>query len=180
MIDGELGAAQGVQYRNPAAVRNRASQQFSLVEASPPLPAPVQRHGNDEIVAGVNREGTIEEWRKIRGQGTHPGVFQEVDQAAQRAFVETEATGAVETLEAGAAQGADTIGIERITVLERRITGGAEILGFERSGGVQACMADRNAGKTVQRNVADAAFGREKKRKNSVRDRAEAGSGRSR
>jgi len=103
-----------------------------------------------------------------------------MDEAAESAIVKAEAGGAVETEEAGSAESADAVGIQREIVLERRVAGGAEVVGFERRGSVQAVIADRNAGKFIERGVADPAVGRKNKRKNSVGDRPEGGSGRSR
>ena len=103
-----------------------------------------------------------------------------MDQAAQRAIVETEAGGAIEPQQAGTAKGAYAFGIQSETVLERRITQGAEEIGFERLRRIQASVANRYARKSGQGGVANAALGGEKERKNSVGDRLEAGSGRSR
>jgi len=140
----------------------------------------VQRHGDYDVIPVIDRQGTIHETREAGGERAHAGILQQVDEFAQCAFIEAEAGGAVETAEAGAAKGADSAGIEREGILKRRVAGGAEIIGFEGCGGVEAGAADRDAGETVERGVANAALGREKKRKNSVGDRAEAEGGRSR
>ena len=103
-----------------------------------------------------------------------------MDQAAQRAIVETVAGGTVEPQQAGTAKGTYAFGIQSETVLKRRIAQGAEEIGFERLRRIQAGMADGYAREPRQRGVANAAFSGEKKRKNSVGDRLEAGSGRSR
>jgi hypothetical protein len=103
-----------------------------------------------------------------------------VDQATQRAIVKAETCSTIETEEARGTEGADAVGIERERILKRRIAGGAEVVGFERNGGIQAVDTDRNTSKPIKRKVADAALGGENERKNSVGDRPKGGNGRSR
>jgi hypothetical protein len=57
-----------------------------------------------------------------------------VNQTAEGAFVETEATGAVKPSEAGTADRTDTLFVQWIGVYERRVTAGAEVFGFELNG----------------------------------------------
>ena len=103
-----------------------------------------------------------------------------MDQFAQRAIVETVTESAVKAAKARAAQSADALRIESETILKRSAAGSAEEIGFERLGRAEAGVADRNAREAFERSVANAAISGEKKRKNSVGDRLEAGSGRSR
>ena len=152
-------------------LRNLLRQQFGLVETAPPAPLPVERHRDDEIVTVVDGQGAIHEARKSWRQRPHPGILKEMDEAAQGAIVKTEAGGAVETEQAGTAKRADPVGVEWERVLERRVAGGAEIIGFERFRGTEAIPAEGNARETIKRRVANAAFCGEEKRKNSVRDR---------
>lgn len=42
--------------RDAAFFRNRAREQFGLVESTLPLPAPVQRNRNYEIESGIERQ----------------------------------------------------------------------------------------------------------------------------
>ena len=160
--------------------RDSTRQQFGLIEAAAPAPSPVQRHRDDEVIAAVDRQRTIQQSREPGREGTHAGILEQMDQISQRALVETEAGGVVKAQEAGAAKRANAVGIQRETVLKRRVAGGAKEIGFERLWFIQAVVANRHTRKSCQRGVADAALGGKKKLKNSVRDRAEAGSGRSR
>jgi hypothetical protein len=164
--------------------RNLARQQLSLIETPTPAPIPMQRHGDDNVVSVVDRQSAIEKPRQVARQRTHARILKQMDQAAQRAIVKTKARRPVEAEQARTAQSTDAVGIERKTVLKRSVAVGAEVIRFERRRRVQAFVANRNAGKSVQRGFADAAGirenDRENKRKNSVGDPTKGGSGRSR
>ena len=101
-------------------------------------------------------------------------------QASQRSIVETKARGTVKSTQTGAAERADAVRVQRKIVQKRRVTGSAEVLGFQRRGGIEAVAANGDTGKSIERAFTNAALGGKKKRKNSVGDRAKTGSGRSR
>ncbi len=102
-----------------------------------------------------------------------------MNQAAQRAIVKTEARRTVKTAQAGSAERTDATGVEGKAVLERRVAGGTKVIGFERSWSIPTVAADRNSRETYKRGLANAAIGGENKRKKSVGDRPDRGSGRS-
>lgn len=180
LVQSGLRAAQRVDHRNPPPLRYFARQQFRLIEAALPAAMPVHRNRNHQIVSGIYRQCPLQQFRQRSSQRPHFGVFKKMDQLAQRAFVEAETDRAVEAARAGAAQRADALCIQRKTILERGVAGSAKVLCFKRSRGFEATTANRDPGKPLKRDVADAALGREKKRKKSVGDRAEAEGGRSR
>lgn len=95
-----------------------------------------------------------------------------MNEAAERAFVQAEAGGVVETPQPGAAGGANALVIQWIRVDKRCVADRAEVLGIQRNGGFEAGFADRNPGPFDERALADAAIVREKQRKNSVRNPA--------
>jgi len=128
--------------------RYLARQQLSLIETTPPSSIPVQRHRDNHVIPVVDRQSAIHQPRQAARQRTHAGILEQVDQTTQRAVVKTEARGTVETEQAGPAQSADAIGIERKAVLKRGVTVRAEIIGFERRGCVQAVTAYRDACKS--------------------------------
>jgi len=140
----------------------------------------MQWHRDDDVIAVIYRERAIQKTGEPANQRSHSGVFEQVDQATESAFVKSEAQSAVKTSQTRAAKRTDAVSIERKGILKWGVAGAAEVIGFERRGRIQARLAHRNPGKTIQRRVANAAFCGEKKRKNSVGDRAEAEGGRSR
>ena len=82
-------------------------QQLRLIESAVPAFAPVQRNGDNGVEPFVYRNGTFQKCRKRFGQGFHPGILVEMNEIAERAFVESEAGGAVESAKAGLASCAD-------------------------------------------------------------------------
>ena len=76
-----LHASQGVDDGNSGAPRDSPRQQFRLVESSPPLPPPVQRHRHDGVEALVARQRVRAEIRASGpASGRIPAVFVKVDQ----------------------------------------------------------------------------------------------------
>ena len=57
-------APEHVHQRDIAARRDVASEKFSLIEASLPLPAPVQRDGSDGIKAFIDGDGPFQKPRE--------------------------------------------------------------------------------------------------------------------
>jgi hypothetical protein len=96
-----------------------------------------------------------------------------MNETAKSSFVKTEATGAVEPSQAGTADRANTMVVQRIGVDERRVTAGTEIIRFELNGGGEALRADGNPRPFIKGVFTDTAFVWEKQRKNAVRDRSE-------
>ena len=103
-----------------------------------------------------------------------------MNELAQRTLIKPETGRLIETTQTRTACRANAFFIERIRVHEWRVADRAEILGSERAGGVQTLLADRNAGPFDEGTTANPAIIGEEQRKNSVGDRLEAGSGRSR
>ena len=93
-----------------------------------------------------------------------------MNEAAQRALVHPEAGRLVKPAQSCPASSADAVLVERKCVEERRVTAGAEILGFKRSGRVQALIANGNPRPLAERTPANAAIRRKKPRKNAVGD----------
>ncbi len=96
-----------------------------------------------------------------------------MNQAAQRAFIKSEAGGRVKFSQAGTARRANPMLIQRKLVLKRRMTAGTEMIRLEGSGGGKALRANRDARPAVKGAVANAAIRGENQRKNAVRDRPE-------
>ena len=145
-----------------------------------PAATPVQWNGYDCVVPFIDWQSAVHELSEPASQRAHAGILEEVDQTAERTFIEAKACGSVEATEAGPAEGADALIIERESVLKRGVAGRTEVFRFERRRGIQARGTDRNTGESGERLVADSTVRWEKKRKNSVGDRAEAEGGRSR
>jgi len=178
---GSAFAPEGVQDRNAAAFCNGPGEEFRLVETAVPLLAPVERHGDDGIEMLVNRYGALHISRERPRERFHAGVFVQMDETAERSFVQAKAGCMVEAPEAGAAGGANSFVVKWICVDERRIADGAEIVGIERGGGFQAVAADGNPGPFEKCALADAAIAGKKQRENAMRNPAkEMGSSRSR
>jgi len=144
-----------------------------LIESALPFLTPVQRHGSNRVEGFVDGNGALEILRKWPRERLHSRIFVEMNQAAERAFVKSEATGAVKPAKAGTADCADTLVVKRIVVDERGVTAGAEIVGLKGGGHRETGLADRNTGPFVKRLFTDAAFIRKKQRKNAVGDRSE-------
>jgi len=147
-------------------------QEFRLVEAALPLLAPVERHRNNGIKTFVHRNGALQICRQRPRERLHPGILEQVNQTAQRAFVDSEAGRTIEPAKARAAGGAYALLIERPRIEERRIANGAEVVGLEGSGRSETAGTDRNPCPFEKRAFANAAIVRKKQRKNSVRDPA--------
>ncbi len=172
--------AEGVDQRHATPPGNMPRQQFRLIKSALPLFAPVERYRNHGVELLVERNSSFEEPAQLPRQRLHAGVLEQVNQVAQRAFVESEAGRAVEAAQALSASGTDALFVQRVAVRKRGMTGRAEVGGFKRLGRVQTLGADRYSGPFGKRALADAAFVRKQQRKNAVGDRSEGGSGRSR
>jgi hypothetical protein len=101
-------------------------------------------------------------------QRFHPGVLIKVNQIAKRALIKPEAGRVIEAPKAGTAHGAKTLLIQRKPVQKRGVAGGTKIFRFKGLRSVEALLANRDSGPADQRTLADAAFVREKQRKDSV------------
>jgi hypothetical protein len=96
-----------------------------------------------------------------------------MNEAAECAFVKTEATGAVEPSKAGTADRADALLVQRIGVYKRRITTRAKIISFELDGRGETVRADGNPRPFIEGVFTNTAFVWKKQRKNAVGDRSE-------
>jgi hypothetical protein len=128
----------------------------------------VEGHRYYGVKAFIHRNGLRKKARQMPSQRFHAGVLVKVNQVAKRALVKPEAGRAVESAKAGTADRAQTLLIQREPVQKRGIAGGAKIFRFKWFGGVEALVADRNAGPSNQRTLADTTFIREKQREDSV------------
>jgi len=153
--------------------RNVASQKFSLIEASLPFPAPVQGDRGDGVKTLIDGDCPFQAERKRPCQRFHSGVFVKVNEAAECAFVKTEATGAVEPSKAGTADRADALLVQRIGVYKGRIAAGTEIIRFEWDGSGETVRADGNPRPFIKGVFTNTAFVWKKQRKNAVGDRSE-------
>ena len=113
----------------PVRRRDRARQQFRLIESALPLAPPVQRHRHNGIEALVPRQGRSQQVAQRPRQGRDPAVFKEMDQSRRDAFVGAEAIGRVKTAKAAAAQSAAAFGIQRKAILKWRPATDAEKFG---------------------------------------------------
>ncbi len=89
----------------------------------------------------------VKKAREVAARGRYAGMFEQVDQAAQRSVVEAFRSWrrGFEAEEAGAAERCYTpFASRREIVLEERVAGAAEIIGFEGCRGAQTVVADRN------------------------------------
>jgi hypothetical protein len=95
-----------------------------------------------------------------------------MNELAQRPFIKPKTGRPVETTQTRTARRANTLLIKRKSVDEWRIADRAEILGFQRSGGVQTLFADRDPGPFCEGTITNPAIIGEEQRKNSVGDLA--------
>jgi hypothetical protein len=93
-----------------------------------------------------------------------------MDQAAESAFIKTEAGGAIEPAKARPADRADPLSVKWIRVDEWSITTGTKVFRFKRRWGGNAGGADGNTRPLGERAFTDPAFVWEEQRKNAVRD----------
>ncbi len=168
---GGAGAGKGLQNLQTVRVRHVPRKEFGLVETATPLFAPVQRDGHYSVEFLFRRDYTVQVFAQIAGQGLHAGILVKVNEAAERAFVVSETGGAIKAPQTGTTGCADAANIEGKGVDEGRVAHGAEIFGFERGWGVQAGIANRDAGPAGELGVADAAIIREESRKKTVWER---------
>lgn len=139
-----------------------------LVESTLPPFAPVQRHRHDRVITLIVRKNTLQVTGQMTRQRLHSRILIQMNQAAQRAFVQTEAGGMIESAKSRTASRAHTLLVERVRIQKRRITNRAKVIGLQRSGGLKATGANRNAGPFGKGTLANTAVSRKKQRKNSV------------
>jgi len=120
-------------------------EEFGLVEASPEPSPPMEGDGDDEVEALVEGDGAEEEVAERLGKGFNAGVFEEMDEVFEDAFVIAEGVGGVVAGEAGAATAADAMIIKGGVVQERRAALRAKVV--SRHGGRlrEARGTDRDA-----------------------------------
>lgn len=137
--------AEGVVDRYAKSVGEGPGEEFGLVEASPESAAPMERDGDDEVKALVEGEGTKEEVAEGLGEGCDAGVFEEMDEIFEDAFVVAVGVGRVIAGEARAATAADAVVIERAVIEEGGAALGAEVVSRHGRGLGEATEADRDA-----------------------------------
>jgi len=113
----------------------------------------MQRHrhnGIEALYSSVGRNFFRQRPRQEPGepltQRLHAGVLEKKDQISQRSIVETKGKGLVEPMEAGGAQRAKPLLVQRKTIGERGMATGTEIFRKDRLRGIQAIRADGNSG----------------------------------
>ena len=165
-------AAERVPHRNSPVSGEAACQEFRLVEAAFPLFAPIQGHRNNSVEMFAWRNSPFQKYCQGARQRLHPRILEQMNQAAQRAFVHSKAGRMIEASQAGTASRTDTLFIERERVQKGCVADGAEVIRHQRRGRSEALAADWNPSPFFERALANAAIVREKQRKNSVRDPA--------
>jgi hypothetical protein len=128
----------------------------------------VERDRYYRVETFIHRNGLREKTRQMAPQRFHPGVLIKVNQIAKGALIKAEAGRAIEAPKAGTAHRAKAMLIQRKPVQKRGVAGGTKIFRFEGLRSVEALLANRGSGPADQRTLADAAFVREKQRKDSV------------
>jgi hypothetical protein len=111
-------AFQGVQDRNPATPGDLPREQFRLVEASVPEPAPMQRNRRHGVEPVIARHGGCQQISQGALQRPDPAVLVEMNQLPKGAFVSPKTVSRIKTAEPIATEGATALFIQRKAVLK--------------------------------------------------------------
>lgn len=165
---GRAFAPQGVPYWNAAFPRDQPRQKLGLVKAAAPAFAPMQGHGYDGVVVLVDWKSAREKYRERPRQRFHPRVLEQVNQAAERAFVRPETRSMIEAPEACPASRTDARIVERERIQKRGIADGAEEFGVQRLWRTETGFANGDTRPFGERVAAETAIIRINQRKNCV------------
>jgi hypothetical protein len=109
----------------------------------------MQRHRRNHVVLAVDRQRTVQEFRKRSCQRAVTREFIEMDQPAEAAFIRAIAEGLLKTAGAQAASPAKSVFIQREVIDERSLALPAEKLGLQRLRRRQALRADGDPADTL-------------------------------
>lgn len=126
---GEGSAAEIVREFQAAAFGDGLGEQFGLIEPALPTFAPMHGNGNHAIEPLIQRQRANEQATKRPRKRFDLGVFEKMDQLAQRAIVTAVRVSSIEVRGTLAADGTQVVFIQRVIIGERRAAGAAEELG---------------------------------------------------
>jgi hypothetical protein len=138
--------------------RDAPRQQFRLIEPALQLTAPVKRNRHDGIESLVHRHRALQIPGERPRQRFHSGILEQVNETAQRPFINAETGRLIKAAQPRPASGTNALLIERPGIEERCVTNRAEVIGLKRRRRMKAAFADGNPRPFIERAITNAAI----------------------